>query len=77
MLMSKQQVAAEFGVSPRTIDNWRADPDAGFPEPLTLPGAVRRWRPTDISAFIDRQHSPDLTSEPRPGRRKSAEELLA
>lgn len=51
-LLAKPSVAAYLGVSPRTIDNYRAKP--GFPQPVPgLGDRITRWDRADLDAWID------------------------
>jgi hypothetical protein len=38
--LSKQQTAARYNTSPRTIDRWRRDPTVGFPKGIDINGRV-------------------------------------
>ncbi len=53
-LLSVQETAQRLALSTRTI--WKLCATGNFPQPLRIGGA-RRWRESDITAFIE-----DLTT---------------
>jgi predicted DNA-binding transcriptional regulator AlpA len=54
-MMTKEEVAAFFNVSPNTIDNWRKSPD--FPEAIQLGSGSLRWERAEIRHYKDLRKS--------------------
>jgi len=50
-LLSARQVAAKLGVGVRSI--WRWADEGRMPQPLLL-GRLKKWRASDIDAWIER-----------------------
>jgi predicted DNA-binding transcriptional regulator AlpA len=46
----REKIAAVFGVSTRTVDRWRGD--KRFPQPLPLPGRLKKWSVASIERFL-------------------------
>jgi predicted DNA-binding transcriptional regulator AlpA len=50
-LLTAAEVAERLGVSAKTLANWNS---AGIAPPsLRLPSGIRRWRASDLAAWID------------------------
>lgn len=72
-LWSRPQVAARLGVSPRTLNTWLSLGE--FPDPIPLPGGMKRWEPAAVEAWLDekRMSTTDRWNDKaRRGRAKGA-----
>lgn len=49
--MDERQAAQYLGVSPQTVQRWRAD---GLIEYVAYPGALIRYRPSQLEDFVER-----------------------
>lgn len=54
-LILAKELTAILGVSIRTLDRWLAR-HPSFPRPCETLGRVRRWRHSDIDAWIRARH---------------------
>lgn len=50
-LLSAKEVAAQLGVAPRTLADWRADGDA--PPAIYRQDRLLGWRQADVDAWLD------------------------
>lgn len=73
-MLTRQTLAHKLGVSTKTVDRLRNQPT--FPRPLTI-GAALRWREEDVDRWVDSGIRQPERAARRPGRRKSAAELLS
>jgi hypothetical protein len=56
VLVPETQVAARYGVVPRTLARWDLDPDLGFPPPVVI--RRRRYRSlAELEAWDAKQRS--------------------
>ena len=65
LLLSKDQVCALLGCSPRTLDYWIAG--KGFPRAIKPGnGRLARWKRSDVEAWIDDQPYSTRGTSPNP-----------
>ena len=50
-LNTVRQIAAAFGVTPKTIWKWTAS--GKFPKPIKLSAGSTRWRAEDVTAWME------------------------
>ncbi|NQY62400.1 MAG: AlpA family phage regulatory protein [Alteromonadaceae bacterium] len=51
-LLSTKQICEIFGVSDRTIFNWRKN-NANFPKPVAIGGGSNKYKENEIYSFIE------------------------
>lgn len=52
-LMTAKEVCEAFKITDRTLRRWRQE--RGFPKPLMINQRVKRYRRSDIDAWLDRE----------------------
>ncbi|MBU2787878.1 helix-turn-helix domain-containing protein [Acidithiobacillus sp. VAN18-1] len=70
-LLNASELAAVLGISPKTV--WKRDPRT-LPQAVLLPGAKgRRWRESDVQAWLESLPKAVVPGEQfhrRPGRKR-------
>lgn len=77
--MDERQAAQYLGVSPQTVQRWRAD---GLIEYVAYPGALVRYRPSQLNSFIEkysgkRKLSGNSGLSAAPGRNVTGDKAVA